>query len=196
MSFASTVPFASFWLSSWSAPLRSACVWFKRQPAPVVPATPAALAPGWLRPLCLQRMIGQAVFDRLAWLRAHPDQAASLFVTESMPGWDWGDWIPYDSRNLRQCSDELLLHIVRMPPSLVGEALWTRSTLGTCEHLAQLYREFRRRYQARATRKFVQRVLTLYVLWEGPQAEEAAPADNDRLEEPEPAQMSLAASAV
>ena len=179
MSFASTVPFQSFWSSSWSAPLRAACVWFKRQPAPVVPKTADALTPGWLRPLCVQRMVGQAVCDRLAWLRAHPDLAASLYPDEAPPGWDRGDWIPYDYGTLRRLSDEWLLllfqinverllHTVRMPPALVGEERWTRSALGTCEHLAQLYREFRRRYQARATRKFVQHVLNLYVVWEGP----------------------------
>ena len=62
-------PFQSFWSSAWSAPLRDACVWLKQVPGPVVPATPDTLAPGWIRPLCVQREIGKAIAARLAWLR-------------------------------------------------------------------------------------------------------------------------------
>ena len=179
MSFASTVPFTSFWSQSWSVPLRAACVWLRRTPPPVVPFTPNRLAPGWLRPLCLQREVGQAVGARLTWMRAHPDQAGYLYPTDSIPCWSRDAWIPYERGALRVWTDEWLLvlfqmeverllRIVQTPPALLGEEVWTRAALGACEHLAQLYREFRRRYQARPVRLFVRRVLRAYVCWECP----------------------------
>ncbi len=64
--------------------------------------------------------------------------------------------------------------------------------LGACEHLAQVYHEFRRRYGARAVRRFVRRALVEYIYWEPSredaapaEAEEAAPADEVMQEENE-----------
>ena len=70
---------------------------------------------------------------------------------------------------LFQIEMERLLRIIQAPPALLGEAVWTRAALGTCEHLAQLYHEFRRRYNARGIRVCVQQILRAYVTWEGPE---------------------------
>ena len=69
-----------------------------------------------------------------------------------------------------------MLRILQAPPALLGEVVWTRAALGACEHLAQLYHEFRRRYGARAVRRFVRRALVEYIYWEPPR-EDAAPAE-------------------
>ena len=162
-------------------------------PGPVVPATPDALAPGWIRPLCVQREIGQAIAARLAWLRQHPDAAGYLYDDYTIPLWTRAGWTPFAQSALRAWSDEWLLllfqveterllRILQAPPALLGEAVWTPAALGACEHLAQLYHEFRRRYGARAVRRFVRRALVEYIYWEPPReafegtadAEEAA----------------------
>jgi hypothetical protein len=183
-----TIPFNSFWSSPWSAPLRGACHWLKREPAPVVPATPDALAPGWLRPLSLQRQIGQAIGWRLKWMREHPDHATFLFPTDSIPVWHDFGWQPYGRGVLRTWSDEWLnlhfvmeferlLRIIQTPPRLMGEETWTRAALDACQHLAQVYHEFRRRYSSRRVRWFVRRVLEEYISWEpAPESEAAAEA--------------------
>ncbi|HLW02627.1 MAG TPA: hypothetical protein VKT82_28495 [Ktedonobacterales bacterium] len=176
MSFASTLAFQSFWSQSWSAPLRLACHWLTRDPAPVVPSIPEALAPDWLRPLCFQREVARAIRDRLAWLRAHPDQAAMLYNLDSLPCWSEVDWTPYGRGVLRSWKDERLLEhaqleverllrIMLAPPRLLGEEDWTHAALGTCEHLAQLYRELRRRCGAHAVRVALRHLLTSYVCW-------------------------------
>ncbi|HLV97823.1 MAG TPA: hypothetical protein VKT82_04015 [Ktedonobacterales bacterium] len=161
-----------------------------------MPSIPQALAPGWLRPLWLQREVGRAVAARLAWMRAHPDQAAMLHAEDAPSSWSSDDWTPYDRRCLRLWSDEWLafwwevnterlLLLVRVPPALMGEDLWTHVLLGTCEHLAQLYHQFRKRYGARATRRFVRDTLNNYVCWEpkkeaGQEAEEMTAQIDDQ----------------
>ncbi len=50
--------------------------------------------------------------------------------------------------------------------TLLGEEVWARAALGACEHLAQVYHAFRRRYGARAVRRFVRRALVEYIYWE------------------------------
>lgn len=178
MSFASTIPFTSFWSSPWSRSLRAACVWLKRTPAPVVPDTPDRLAPGWLRPLCLHRQIGWAIGARLAWQRAHPDLAALRFPIDSTPCWTEIAWQPYPRRILRVMTDEWLLsfwlvelerlqRIIETPPELIGER-WTRAALGCGEHLTQVYTEFKRRYKARPTRQFIGTLLQDYICWRCP----------------------------
>ncbi len=106
-------PFQSFWSSPWAAALRASCIWLQREPAPVVPDTPDSLAPDWIRPLCLQRWVGQAIAKRLAWMRQHPDQAAFLFPETSIPGWARFFWTPYERRALR----DLLYASVRWTPA-------------------------------------------------------------------------------
>jgi hypothetical protein len=175
-SVVSTIPFASFWSSPWAAPLRESCVWLQRQAAPVVPPTPDRLVPDWLRPLCFQREIGRTIRARLANARRDARYAATLYAYASQPTWGAEDWRPYGRGVLRSWSKERLLEhfqmelerllrIMQTPPALLGEAVWTHSALGTCEHLAQLYQEFRRRYGARRTRRFMCKVLTGYAWW-------------------------------
>ncbi len=176
MSFASSIPYQAFWSQSWSAPLRAACIWLRRDPAPVVSRLPEALAPGWLRPLCVQRCIAQAIAARLAWMRQHPDLAAQRFLYPSTPDWTREAWTPYDRGWLRvwteawllecfQVEVERLLRIMQTPPALLGEEVWTRVALGTCERLAQLYQELRRRSGMRAARRLVRDTLENFICW-------------------------------
>jgi hypothetical protein len=122
-------------------------------PGPVVPATSDALAPSWIRPLCVQREIGKTIAARLARMRAHPDASAYLAYDYTIPLWTQAGWTPYTASALRTWSDEwLLLHfqieaerllrILQTPPALLGEEVWTRAALGACEHLAQIYHAF------------------------------------------------------
>ncbi len=184
-SIASTIPFVSFWSSPWAAPLRASCVWLTRVPAPVVPPTPDRLAPGWLRPLWVQREVGRAIRARLANMRQYASYTATLYAYASLPTWGAEDWRPYGRGVLASWSDERLLEhfqmeverllrIMQAPPALLGAEVWTRCALGTCEHLAQLYQQFRRRYGARRTRRFVRKFLITYVWWTPAETPEAA----------------------
>ena len=186
-SIATWTPFQSFWSSPWSIPLRGACNWLQRKPGPVVPDTPDALAPSWVRPLCLQRLIGKAIRDRIAWNRQYPDRAAFLYPEDSIPVWTEISWTPYSRAALRSWSDEWLLiffpmelerlqRLIQTPPSLLGEELWTRAALGACQHLAQMYHELRRRYHAKDARLLMHRLFEGYVFWEPPSEEREAPA--------------------
>ncbi len=172
-------PFHSFWSSPWAASLRSACVWLKRTPAPLVPPTPDALAPDWIRPLCLQRWVGQAIAARLAWVRAHPDDAGFLYPDETIPLWTQTAWQLYRPDLVRSESEgwlltrfqievECLLRIMQAPPALLGEEIWTRAALGSCERLAQIYHELRRRVGARSARRMLREVLSAYITLEPP----------------------------
>ena len=119
----------------------------------------------------------------------HPDAAGYLYDEYTIPLWTPAGWTPFAQSALRAWSDERLLllfqveterllRILQAPPKLLGEAVWTRAVLGACEHLAQLYHEFRRRSGARAVRRFVRRALVEYIYWEPPR-EDAAPADTE-----------------
>src|SRR6185437_1852657 len=174
MSFADTIPFQAFWSQSWSAALRASCCWLTRLPGPNVPRLPDALAPGWLRPLCFQRVIANAVQARLAWRRAHPDAPPYVLEDGSSPAWDRAAWTPYDPRGLRGCRDEALLarfqvdlerllRVMETPPDLPGIEVWTRAAMGACERLAQLYQELLRRCGMQAARRVVRRLLARYV---------------------------------
>jgi hypothetical protein len=172
-------PFHSFWSSPWAAPLRGACIWLKRTPAPHVPPTPDKLAPDWIRPLCLQRWVGQAIAARLAWVRAHPDSAGFLYADETIPLWTQTAWWPYHREVLRSESEawlltrfqmevECLLRIMQVPPALLGEEVWTRAALGSCERLAQVYHELRRRVGTSRARQVLREALSVYVTLEPP----------------------------
>ena len=103
-------------------------------------------------------------------------------------------WTPFAQSALRAWSDERLLLlfqveterllcILQAPPKLLGEAVWTRAALGPCEHLAQVYHEFRRRYGARAVRRFVRRALVEYIYWEPPREAFEATAEAEEATE-------------
>lgn len=167
---------SSFWWASWSAPLRAACVWLKRQPPAVEKPADVPDAPRCIRPLCVQRWVGQAVAARLAWWRRHPDALPYRYRDESEPCW----WTPPAARKPRRLRDlseasilctwrvevERLLRIAEAPPELVGAETWARACLDVYEHLAQLYRELKRRHHARQARAMLREELRCFVLWE------------------------------
>ena len=166
-----------FWMTPWSEPLRDTCIWLKRFGQPISGKRPDSDAPDWLRPLFLQRWAAQTIAARLAWLQAHPDLAASRFERESDACWDDAAWASYDRRCLRDLDEETLLwifgmeverllHIMREPPSLVGDATWARAALGASEHLAQVYHELRRRYHAVRARYMLREDLRRFVTWQ------------------------------
>ena len=68
-----------FWLMPWSEPLRNACCWIALFGAPLHGKKPDKDAARWLKPLFMQRWVGQAVADRLAWVKAHPEAAGDRF---------------------------------------------------------------------------------------------------------------------
>ena len=118
----------------------------------------------------------------------HPDQGTFLYPVDSMPLWTEEGWTPYAQAALHRWSDEWLvthfltevervLWLVQVPPTLMGEEVWTRAVLGSCQHLAQVYHEFRRRYKARKVRRFVREALLDYIYWEPKEAPESAEAD-------------------
>jgi hypothetical protein len=167
----------SFWCTPWSEPLRRACVWLTRFGPPISGQQPDQAAPRWLRPLCLQRWVGQAIAARLAWMRQHPERAAYRFGRESEPCWQAVAWASYERRCLRELAEETLLvifgmeverllRIMQEPPMLVGDLDWTRATLGACEHLAQVYGELKRRHKAMHTRALVREELRGYITWQ------------------------------
>lgn len=175
-----------FWCTPWSRPLRDACEWLARFGQPISGNKPDDLAPRWVRPLCLQRWVGKAIAARLAWMRDHPERAAYRYGRESEPCWHDVAWVSYEWRTLREFSEEALLTIFGMeverllrimqePPGLVGDLEWTRATLGASEHIAQVYKELKRRQppcagarQSRAlrARAILREELRRYVTWE------------------------------
>ena len=172
----STTDLLNFWMTPWSRALRGACVWLERLGAPISGTRPDAEAPKWLRPLCVQRWVGQAVADRLAWVAAHPEAAAYRCGRESEPCWTEVGWATYARRCLRAMSEETLRWLFVMEverlvrsleeaPGLVGGADWTRGVLGACEHVAQVYGEWRRRHKARRARAIVREELAAFVEW-------------------------------
>ncbi len=166
-----------FWMTPWSQPLRRACVWIERFGPPISGKRPDKDAPNWLRPLCLQRWVAQAITARLAWMSAHPERAGYRFGRESEPCWDEVAWVSYDRRCLRELGEdtlrwifgmevERLLRIVQEAPSLVGGMEWTQATLGASEHVAQVYAELKRRRKAVRARGMLREDLRRFVTWE------------------------------
>ena len=163
----------SFWTTPWSRPLRGACVWLASLGTPISGSQPDAAAPRWLRPLCLQRWVGQGVAARLAWMREHPDQPAYQFARDSEPCWTDVAWATYDRFSTRGLSEEGLLQLfgaeverllrsAEEAPGMVGAASWTRAVLGACEHVAQIYGELKRRHKAMRARAMLREQLQRY----------------------------------
>lgn len=167
-----------FWLMPWSASFRAACFWITLLGAPLQGSRPDTTAPRWLRPLFLQRWVGQAVAARLDWLRAHPDAPADRFGRESEPRWTEAAYARYDGRILRKFGEatilslfsvevERLARIAQEAPSLVGCAYWTSAALGACMHVAQIYAELKRRHKAMPARALLREELHQFVEWAG-----------------------------
>jgi hypothetical protein len=100
----------SFWSAPWSVPLRCACRWLA--PEEQTRADSDASAPRWLRPLCVQRWVGQAVRDRLAWMQAHPEAAFYRYSgssnerqDQSIPCWTPQATVPYERQTLREVTE-------------------------------------------------------------------------------------------
>lgn len=168
----------SFWLMPWSERFRRACLWFTPATQPLQGKQPDRDAPRWLRPLFLQRWVGQAVAARLAWLHAHPEMTTYRYGGESEPRWFAAAWASYEQECLRDLKEstllwifgmevERLLRIAQEPPSMVGNGDWTRAALGIAEHVAQLYTELKHRHTAMPARAMLRQELRQFVAWTG-----------------------------
>ncbi len=166
---------AVFWRLPWSAPLRAALSW-QADPAQFPDNAPPPEAPRWLRPLCVQRMVGRAVAQRAAWLARHPCLEPYRFGRESEPDWHECNLLTYDRRNLREMGEwylrwmlgmevERLLRLAQTAPAELGEAAWPASVLAASEHVAQVYHELRRRCKAARARAIVREELRAFLTW-------------------------------
>jgi hypothetical protein len=175
----------SFWLMPWSAPFRDACVWVALLGAPLQGKQPDKDAPNWLRPLCVQRWVGQAVAARLAWLKDHPEQDGYRFGDESEPVWAEDVLAAYERRDLRAADEDALLRrfgveverllgIAQEAPRLVGSGAWTCAALGASARIAQIYAELKRRHKAMRARALLREELRIFVTWQAPREETAA----------------------
>ena len=104
---------AVFWRLPWSAPLRAALSW-QADPAQFPDDAPPPVAPRWLRPLCVQRLVGHAVAQRAAWLATHPCLEPYRFGRESEPDWHECNLLTYDRRNLREMGEPWLRWMLGM----------------------------------------------------------------------------------
>jgi hypothetical protein len=174
----SAADLASFWSAPWFAPLRAACRWLISPAQPLPFAEPPIPVPGWIKPLCVQRLVWRAILARLAWMQAHPDTAEHRFGRESEPSGKEAAWASYQRAYLREFSEqrllwffgievERLLRSVQESPLPIGASTWTQAVLGACEHLAQVYAELKRRYKAREARALVREELRIFIFWEG-----------------------------
>jgi hypothetical protein len=166
------------WTMPWSRPFRAACRWFTLETQPMQGRKPNRFAPRWLRPLLLQRWVGQAIAARLAWLEKHPRATRYHYRVESEPRWVDAAWASYEREILAEFSQAMLLWIFGMEverllriaeehPSLVGQEEWTRAVLGASEHLAQLYAELKRRHSWQQARAMLREALRCFVTRDG-----------------------------
>ncbi len=165
-----------FWCMPWSQTFRRANVWLERFGQPLTGKKADKYAPKWLRPLFVQRWVGETVARRLAWMEGHPERAEYRYGRESEPSWEGITWLSEERGILRQFGDdglllllgmevERLLRIAQEHPSLVGQVEWTQATLAASEHVAKVYGELRRRHKAARARAMVQEALRGYELW-------------------------------
>ena len=168
----------AFWLMPWSEPFRAACLGFTLETQPLRGKQPDADAPNWLRPLFLQRWVGQAVSQRLAWLQWHPEITPYRYGRQSELRWHDAAWAEYDRQCLRELSQQRLLWIFGMEverllwlaqqsPWEAGNGDWTRAALGISLHVAQVYAELKRRLRATWARYLLREELRQFVLWAG-----------------------------
>jgi len=171
-----SVYLAVFWLLPWSAPLRAALAWGP-DPDRFPPVGPP-IAPRWLKPLCVQRWVGQAVAARVAWLRQQGGAAPYRFGEDSLPEWHPFHLERYVWRPLHELEEtslrwllgmevERLLRLIDLPPQEIGEGAWVAASLAVYAHVAQVYHELRRRYKTRRAREIVREELRLFETWQG-----------------------------
>jgi hypothetical protein len=172
------IELCDFWTMPWSDPFRAACCWVVLLGAPLQGSKPDTDAPGWLRPLLVQRWVGQTIAARLAWLGAHPEARATRFGDEAQPIWLADGWVDHQRRWLRSQHDDMLLRLVAIEaerltriaqeaPTIVGSAHWTGAALGAFARIAQLYRELKRRHHAMPARTMLRAELQRFVEWSG-----------------------------
>lgn len=168
---------AVFWRLPWSAPLRAALSW-QADPAQFPDDAPPPVAPRWLRPLCVQRLVGYAIADRAAWLATHLCLEPYRFGRESEPDWHECNLLTYDRRNLREMGEpwlrwmlgmevERLLRLAQVSPSELGESAWLAGVMAASEHVAQVYHELRRRHKAARARAILREELRDFLTWQG-----------------------------
>ena len=167
----------AFWLTPWSKTLRDLSEELTFMDPPISGHQPDQDAPRWVRPLCLQRWVAQAIVARLAWMRAHPGHAAPRFGELSEPRWEIGAQEPSARRGLREKREaalleqfsvtvERLLRILYEPPKLVNEMDWTRAALRASEEIAQVYAELKRRCKAMRARALLREELGRFIIWQ------------------------------
>jgi hypothetical protein len=165
-----------FWRLPWSAPLRAALFW-QADPDQFPTAEPIPVVPGWLRPLVVQRLVGQAVAARAAWQETHLCLEPYRFGNESEPDWHETNLLRY-GRCLGRLSEELqrwilgmeverILRLVQLPPSELGQGAWVAAVLAACEHVAQVYQVWRR-YRAARAREMLREELQRFLDWRSP----------------------------
>jgi hypothetical protein len=168
----------AFWFMPWSEPFRRACLWFTLETQPLRGKQPDKDVPRWLRPLFLQRWVGNAVAQRLAWLEWHPEITPYRYGRQSELHWHDAAWAAYDRQCLRELSQqrllwifgrevERLLRLAEHSPSAVDNGDWTRAALGISLHVAQVYAELRPRLRATRARYLLREELRQFVSWAG-----------------------------
>jgi hypothetical protein len=175
-----------FWRLPCFAPLRAALAW-QPDPDQFLPDE-RPVAPRWLRPLFVQRWVGQAVAERAAWLEAHLCLEPYRFGNDSLPDWHETALLRYAGVSLRGLSEEglcwvwgmeveRLLRLAQVSPGELGQGAWLAAALAASEHVAQVYLEWRRRYKATRARAIVREQLQRFLDWRSPyeplQTEEA-----------------------
>ena len=172
---------AAFWAAPWSVPFRAACRWLTPEQKRTVSAD--VHSPAWLKPLCVQRWVGQAVARRLAWMGAHPEAALYRYSgpsdagDPSIPYWAEMATSSYTPLWLHHQEEEALLwrwnveverllRISEAPPCLVGADDWARAALGVGLRLSQLYAELKRRQKARRARWRLREEMRGYITWD------------------------------
>ncbi len=166
----------SFLIARWSLPIRRTCPHLPAQERQTVRPKTKVPVPKGIKPQFLQRWLGSAIASRLAWQEQQTTAPRYRFGLRSAPCWSQTMTLPYEGRALRGEEEETLLwylgmdierayRITQADPTEVGENLWTLTLLSACQHVAQVYRELRRRYRAKRARELVWDALRLFVSW-------------------------------
>ncbi len=169
----------AFWLMPWSAPFRDACVWVTLLGAPLQGKQPDKDAADWLRPLCVQRWVGQAVAARLAWLKDHPEEDGWRFGHESEPVWAEDAWAAYERRDLRAAREDALLRCFGVEVERLLGIAQEAPILAASARIAQIYAELKRRHKATWARALLREELRVFVTWQAPREEAKAPAASE-----------------
>ena len=165
-----------FWQAVWAAPLRAAfggsfadALFFALPNWPVLRR---------LGPLCVQRLIAQALITRYAWMRQTHIPVLPRYQEDSQICWD--DLLTQPAE--RQCLQEedewglsrlfgiyldWLAQIIDLPAEAVDPWRRLAAVVGICGRFAQIYAEWKRRLGAARARAKLREDLRHYL---GPQA--------------------------